>query len=136
MDSPSMEANKTAILASIDPGDLKFNGLATEELRAMHMTQYGRQKAYWEADENVKEACKRFFLSRFEPVYFQELSDPITKFKNVTIIDLIDHINTQYPPAPEEVTAVEATLREQWDPTNHIDNLFQAIKEGTETLLQ
>jgi hypothetical protein len=39
MESSSMEANKTAILASTDPGDLKFNGLATEELRAVHMTQ-------------------------------------------------------------------------------------------------
>jgi hypothetical protein len=67
-------------------------------------------------------------LSRFEPVYFQELSDQITKFKNVTIIDLIDHINTKYPPEPEEVTAVEATLREQWDPTNHIDNLVKERK--------
>jgi CII-binding regulator of phage lambda lysogenization HflD len=31
---------------------------------------------------------------------------------------------------------VEATLREPWDPTNHIENLFQTVKEGTETLLQ
>jgi UDP-N-acetylmuramate-alanine ligase len=37
---------------------------------------------------------------------------------------------------PEEVTAVEASLREQWDPTNHIENLFQSVKVGTETLFQ
>ena len=67
-------------------------------------------------------------LSRFESVYFQELSDSITKFKTVTITDL--------PPEPEEISAVEATLREEWDPTNHIKNLFQSVKEGTEILLQ
>ena len=67
-------------------------------------------------------------LSRFESVYFQELSDSITKFKTVTITDL--------PPEPEEISAVEATLREEWDPTNHIQNLFQSVKEGTKTLLQ
>jgi hypothetical protein len=37
---------------------------------------------------------------------------------------------------PEEFTAVEASLREQWDPTNHIETLFQSVKEGMETLLQ
>jgi hypothetical protein len=100
------------------------------------MTKYCRQKAHWEADENIKEACKTFILSRFEPVYFQALADPITEFKNVTVEEIIEHISTKYSPEPEEVTAVEATLREQWDPTNHIENLFQAVKEGTETLLQ
>ena len=75
-------------------------------------------------------------LSRFESVYFQELSDSITKFKTVTITQLIDHITAAFPPEPEEITAVEATLREEWDPTNHIEYLFQSVKEGTKTLLQ
>ena len=75
-------------------------------------------------------------LSRFESVYFQELSDSITKFKTVTITQLIDHITAAFPPEPEEITAVQATLREEWDPTNHIENLFQSVKEGTETLYQ
>jgi hypothetical protein len=60
-------------------------------------------------------------------VYFQVLADPITEFKNVTVKEIIKHITTKYPPEPEEVTAVEATLREQWDPTNHIENPFQAV---------
>jgi hypothetical protein len=37
MDSSSMEAGKTAILASKDPGELNFNGVTTEEMRAVHM---------------------------------------------------------------------------------------------------
>jgi hypothetical protein len=88
------------------------------------MAQKCRQKAYWEADQSVKEACKTFLLSRFEPVYFQELSDQITKFKNVTIIDLIDHINTKYPPEPG-VNVVEVTLSEPWDPTNPLTICFK-----------
>jgi hypothetical protein len=68
-------------------------------------------------------------------VYFQALSDSITEFKNVTIIELIEHITTKYPPRQEEMNAVKATLREQWDPTNHIENLFQSVKQGTDTLL-
>jgi hypothetical protein len=135
MDSSSIEANKTAIVASKVPGELKFLGSATAETRATHIAQYNVKKANWESDENVKEACKIFLLSRFEPVYFQALSDSITEFDNVTFIELIDHITNKYPPKQEEMNAVEATLREQWDPTNHIENLFQATKEGTDTLL-
>jgi hypothetical protein len=91
MDSSSMEANKQQILASTDPGELNYGGLATEALRAQHLASYSRKKALWEADKNLKEACKRFMLSRFELVYFQELSDSLTKFKTVDIIQLIDH---------------------------------------------
>ena len=125
MDTASMEAGKQKILASTDPGELKYSGIPTQEMRAIHLASYSRQKAYWESDKNLKEACKRFMLSRFESVYFQELSDPITKFKTVGIKELIEHITTAFPPEPEEITAVEATLREPWDPTNHIENLFQ-----------
>jgi hypothetical protein len=58
-----------------------------------------------------------------------------TSPKTVDIIQLIDHIPTAFPPEPEEFSAVEALLREPWDPTDHIENLFQTVKEGTETLL-
>jgi hypothetical protein len=85
MDSSSMEANKTKILASKDPGELNYTGLATEALCAGHMASYSRKKAFWESEKNLKEACKRFMLSRFESVYFQELSDSLTKFKTVDI---------------------------------------------------
>jgi hypothetical protein len=65
MDSSSMEAGKTKILASKDTGELSYNGLATEALRAGHLASYIRKKALWESDKNLKEACKRFMLSRF-----------------------------------------------------------------------
>jgi hypothetical protein len=55
--------------------------------------------------------------------------------ENVTVNDeLIEHISSKNPPRQEAINAVEATLREQWDPTNHIENLFESVKQGTETL--
>jgi hypothetical protein len=98
MDSSSMEADKTAIVASTDPGELDFNGKATEEIQAVYMTQYCVQKEHWGADENIKDPCKTFLLSRFEPVYFQALSHSVTKFNNVTIKELIEHLHDKYPP--------------------------------------
>ena len=36
-------------------------------------------------------------------------------------MQLIEHITTSFPPEPEEITAVEATLREPWLYNNLID---------------
>jgi hypothetical protein len=58
MDSLSMEANKQKILANKDPGELSYDGLTSEALRAQHLASYSRKKSLWEADKNVKEACK------------------------------------------------------------------------------
>jgi hypothetical protein len=66
IDSSSMEQGKQKILASTDPGELNYTGLATEALRAGHLASYSRKKSFWESDKNLKEACKRFMLSRFE----------------------------------------------------------------------
>ena len=94
MDSKAHEEKKITIVASTDPGELDFTGKEKEEDRAVYLSKYCRQKAHWEADENIKEACKTFILSRFEPVYFQVLADPITEFKNVTVKEIIKHITT------------------------------------------
>jgi hypothetical protein len=64
MDSTAYEANKTAIVASTDPGELDFDGMEKAEEQAVYMTTYCRQKAHWEVDKNIKEACKTFLLSR------------------------------------------------------------------------
>jgi hypothetical protein len=61
----------------------------------------------------VKEACKRFLISRFEPVYLQELADPITKFKGASIKVMIAFLNHKYPAEPEKVSNLETELREQ-----------------------
>jgi hypothetical protein len=39
MDSTAYKANKTAIVASTDPGELDFDGMEKGEVRAVHMTK-------------------------------------------------------------------------------------------------
>jgi hypothetical protein len=100
------------------------------------MLDHTTRLAQWQADCNVKEACKRFLISRFEPVLLQELADPITKFKGVSIRAMIAFLNSKYPAEPEEVASLETELREPWDANNHIENLFQSIKEGCKILIR
>ena len=35
---------------------------------------------------------------------------------------------------PEERTVVKKTIKEPWDPTQHIKTLYNQVKEGLETL--
>jgi hypothetical protein len=109
---------------------------AIAEARVTHLIWYTQQKYLWESDKNLKEAAKRFVLPLFEPVYFQELVHGLTKFKIVTIEEIIAHIHLNYPAEPEEIELQEATLRLEWDPNNHIENVFQSVKVGVETLFQ
>jgi hypothetical protein len=121
---------------SVNPGIPTFVGLVDALARENYMLDHTARLAQWQADCNVKEACKRLLISRFEPVYLQELADPITKFKGVSIRTMIAFLNRKYPAEPEEVASLETELREPWDANNHIENLFQSIKEGCETLIR
>jgi hypothetical protein len=49
---------------------------------------------------------------------------------------MIAFLNCKYPAEPEEFASLETELREPWDANNHIENLFQSIKEGCETLIR
>ena len=133
--SQHLEAEGVGVPASRNPGPPTFVGLDDLAARDNYIIDHTQLQAQWQSDVNVKEACKRFLISRFEPVYFQELADPLTKFKGVSVRDMITHLNTKYPAEPEEVELQEAILRQEWDANNHIENLFQSVKEGVETLL-
>jgi hypothetical protein len=134
-DSQHLEEGEIGIPPSANPGAPTFVGLTSALARENYMLDHTTRLAEWQADCNVQEACKRFLVSRFEPVYLQELADPITKFKGVSIRAMITFLNRKYPAEPEEVATLETELRETWDANNHIENLFQSIKEGCETLI-
>ena len=135
MNSQHLETGGIGIPPSVNPGPATFAGLASAAARDNYIIDHTAQMAQWQADCNVKEACKRFLVSRFEPVYFQELADPVTDFKQVSVRDMLRHLTTRYPPTPDETQLQEAILQEDWDPNNHIENLFQSVREGVETLL-
>jgi hypothetical protein len=46
MDSTAYEANKTAVVASTDPGELDFGGMKKKETRAVYITKYCQQRAH------------------------------------------------------------------------------------------
>jgi hypothetical protein len=136
VNSRHLEQGGIGIPASVNPGPPTFVGLEAALARENYMPDHTTRLAQWQADCNVKEACKRFLISRFEPVYLQELAHPITIFKGVSICTMIVFLNQKYSAEPEEVASLETELREPWDANNHIENLFQSIKEGCKTLIR
>jgi hypothetical protein len=132
-----MEYNGVGVVASINPRPLSFAGLDdTQAAKDTYPIGYYAQKEFWAADKNLKEAAKRSLMSRIDPTYFQELAHGVTGYKGVSIEDLIDFLQEEYPPEPEDIVAQEQSLLTEWNPNNHIHDLFDAVKLGMETLLQ
>ena len=134
MNSQHLEVGGVGIPVSINPGPPVFAGLAVAD-RDTYLLNHMLERAQWENDKNADEAAKKFVLSRYELVYFQSLSHPLTKFKGVTLRTILDFLKAQYPAEPEEIALQKEALRAKWDPNNHIENLFQSVKEGCETLV-
>jgi hypothetical protein len=85
INSQHLEQGGVGIPPSVNPGIPTFVGLADALAQKNYMLDHTTRLAQWQADCNAKEACKRFIILRFEPVHLQELADPITKFKGVSI---------------------------------------------------
>jgi hypothetical protein len=137
IDSLNMEEDGVGVVASINPGPLSYEGLAdTQAAKDTYLIGYYAQKKLWVADKNLKEAAKRFFMSRIDPTYFQELAYGVTGYKAVSMEDLIYFLQEEYPPEPEEIMEQQQSLLTEWDTNNHIHDLFDSVKLGVETLLE
>jgi hypothetical protein len=134
INSQTQEDDGVGIPASVHPGTPTLLGLEDAFDRDNYMLNHKTELAEWQEDFNIKEACKRFLISRLEPAYLQQMADPVTGFKGVSIRDMIVFLERKYPAEPEEIELQEALMRTQWDSNNHIENLFQDVKEGCETL--
>jgi hypothetical protein len=112
MNSQHLEVGGVGIPASVNPGLPVFAGLAVEavEARDTYLLNHQMQRAQWENDRNAGEAAKKFVLSRYEQVYFQSLSHPLTKMKSVTLQTTLDFIKTKWPVEPEEVALQKEKL--------------------------
>jgi hypothetical protein len=90
IDTENMEDDGVGVVASINLGPLSYDGLAdTQAGKATYLIGYYAQKELWVADKNLKEAAKRFLMSRIDPIYFRELAHAVTGYKGVTIEELI-----------------------------------------------
>jgi hypothetical protein len=85
VNSQHLEQGGIGILLSVNPGPPSFVSLVDALAQENYVLDHTALLAQWQADCNVKEAYKRFLISRFEPVYLQELADPITKLKGISI---------------------------------------------------
>ena len=85
-------------------------------------------------DRNVEEAMKKFIISNFDEVYFDELNDKRFGYKGVTTRDLLDLLIADYPATPEERSAVKKLIDTDWDRNQHIVKRFLYLKKHLTTL--
>jgi hypothetical protein len=74
VNSQHIEQGGIGIPSSVIPGIPTFVGLVDALARENYMIYHTTRLAQWQADCNVKEACKRFLISRFEPSLLTKIS--------------------------------------------------------------
>lgn len=123
------------VVQSVDQGQTQPY-VAPTTVREMqnYLHDYRRDQEYWLNDQNAKEVVKKFIISRFDEVYFDELKDTRFGYKGVTTRDLIDLLIADFPATPEEQAAVKKLIEADWDPNQHIVKLFLYLKEHLTTL--
>ena len=67
--SQSFKAGGVGIPPRQHPGASTLEGLADAFARDTYILNQKTQLAQWQADQNVKEVCQRFLISRIESVY-------------------------------------------------------------------
>ena len=137
MEDTSLLPNGPAlqVVQSADQGEpLPYVHPTTVRERQNYLHEYRKDQEYWLNDQNTEEALKKFIISRFDEVYFDDLKDTRFGYKGVTTRDLIDLLIADFPATPEERSAVKKLIEADWDPNQHIVKLYSYLKENLTTL--
>lgn len=111
-----------------------WSGNTGQQVRENYYIEYYRDQERFLSDHAAEQALKELIMDRIDEVYIRRLRDPHTYYKNVSLKTIVDALKTDYPASPEERREVVKQLEEQWDPNEHIEHLFDRIKDLLEEL--
>ena len=76
---------------------------------------------------------KHILLNAFEEVYFKGKRNRHTWYNTTTLIEMIKYLYNNYGIiSPEELEENDRRMREAYDPTKPIENLFEQMEEAVE----
>jgi hypothetical protein len=77
---------------------------------------------------NLRETVKGQILKAVDPIYVNVLRDPVFGFADVTILQFLEHLRTNYGVLnASEIEANRNKLSEDWNPDQPIENLWTRI---------
>jgi hypothetical protein len=84
-----------------------------------------RESHEWQAFTSTELALKRLLLVVVDETYISSLQDPMFGFAQVSVADLLTHLDTTYAEVtPNDITQNLAKLSTPWDPTESMEPLW------------
>ena len=99
---------------------------ATQHQIIQAQAQFDRDTKEWETFNSTGDALKRQIIAAVDTTYIASLEDPLFGFTNVSVHDILHHLETTYAALdPDALTANMEALRAPWDPSETMEPLWQ-----------
>jgi hypothetical protein len=113
------------------PGPLPVHpGNATSaQITAANSRTYDAELTDFNTCIKVKEEVKQQILAAVDNIYLQNLEDDVFGYADVTIQNILAHLNTNYGTLePSDLEANQNKLDEQWNPNDPFKNFWIRVK--------
>ena len=120
----------TAFLAPVHPGlQADHANNATPTVIQAANRGYDRDKEIFRQFTKVKAELKQQILAAVNPTYYDVLEDDILGYKDVTIIQLLNHLQAHYATLTyADLENNRMSLSSPWNPDEPFENLWTKIK--------
>jgi len=121
-------------VAPVNPGNLPtIAPTATQAQIGEAVRQHKERLKIWKECVATDLALKNQILATFDEVYLKGLRNRHVGYQNVSIRDMIQHLYTNYGIiTPAELDDNDARMRETFDPSKPIEELYEQIEDATD----
>ena len=117
-----------------NPGALPVipDGATSAQINEL-VRQHGERLRIWREYNITSSALKQLLLKAFDEMYFKGIRDRHVGYNNVTLLQMIQHLYTNYGViTPSDLADNDARMRETFDATKPVEELFQQIEDAVE----
>ena len=103
---------------------------ATRVFQENSTSQWKNEFEAWKMTQDVREALKKQILNAIDDEYLEDLKDPDTGYANVTPLQMIEHLYTEYGElTPQDISNNRTALKADYDPNTTMVSYFYKIRE-------
>ena len=93
-------------------------------------SQWKNEFEAWKMTQDVREALKKQILNAIDDEYLKDLKDPDTGYANVSPLQMIEHLYTEYGElTPQDISNNRTDLKADFGPTTTMVSYFYKIGE-------
>ena len=93
------------------------------------LSQYKDETEQWKLVSDVRHAIKKQLLEAVEDEYLEDLKDPDTGYANITPLEMIEHLYTDYGKMTEQdISNIKASIKIEYDTNTTMTSYFSNLR--------